>query len=81
MLISIFFSSGMKQFEFPLADEPVKGKWKISASFEGEIANTEFEVKKYGKIQFLFCVRQSSQWVFKISLCWCQPIVVLEISN
>lgn len=61
MIIFIFFSLGMKQFEFPLADEPVRGKWKISASFEGNIASTEFEVKEYGKIHILIYVRQFLQ--------------------
>ena len=41
----------MKQFEFPLADEPVLGDWKISASFQGEITTTTFEVKEYGKMK------------------------------
>lgn len=42
----------MKQFEFPLADEPVKGDWKISASFKGAATSTTFEVKEYGRFPF-----------------------------
>lgn len=39
----------MKQFEFPLADEPMLGEWKISVSFQGDVTTTTFEVKEYGK--------------------------------
>lgn len=39
----------MKQFDFPLADEPMLGDWKISVSFQGDVTSTTFEVKEYGK--------------------------------
>nr|BAR45588.1 alpha-2-macroglobulin 2 [Hasarius adansoni] len=44
---NISMERGMKQFEFPLADEPVLGNWKISVSFQGEVTTTTFEVKQY----------------------------------
>jgi hypothetical protein len=43
----VCLGKGMKQFEFPLANEPVKGDWKISASFKGDVSTTTFEVKEY----------------------------------
>lgn len=43
----VSMENGMKQFEFPLADEPVQGQWKISATFKGETTTTTFEVKEY----------------------------------
>ncbi len=49
------YFTGMKQFEFPLANEPVKGDWKISASFKGDVSTTTFEVKEYGKKNYLGC--------------------------
>lgn len=48
----IFIYKGIRQFEFPLADEPVKGEWKIVASFQGDITSTVFEVKEYGKMLY-----------------------------
>lgn len=43
----ISMGKGIKQFEFPLSDEPTLGDWKISASFKGEVTTTTFEVKEY----------------------------------
>ncbi|XP_035207333.1 ovostatin-like isoform X2 [Stegodyphus dumicola] len=39
--------SGIKQLEFPLADEPVEGNWKIKASINDEVETAIFEVKEY----------------------------------
>lgn len=38
---------GIKQLEFPLADEPVEGEWKISLTVGDNDYYTTFEVKEY----------------------------------
>ncbi|GIY63381.1 hypothetical protein CEXT_236271 [Caerostris extrusa] len=41
------FDAGITQLKFPLADEPVKGPWKITVSSGKETQSTTFDVKEY----------------------------------
>ncbi|GBM17289.1 hypothetical protein AVEN_189480-1, partial [Araneus ventricosus] len=38
---------GITQMEFPLADEPVQGSWRITVSKDKDSQSTTFDVKEY----------------------------------
>ncbi|GFS48629.1 murinoglobulin-1 [Nephila pilipes] len=40
-------SEGVKQMQFPLADEPVLGNWKITVTTKNDTESTTFDVKEY----------------------------------
>ncbi|GBM68559.1 Ovostatin, partial [Araneus ventricosus] len=44
---SVQLGKGITQMEFPLADEPVQGSWRITVSNSKDTASTRFDVKEY----------------------------------
>ncbi|GFR23611.1 murinoglobulin-1 [Trichonephila clavata] len=45
--LEVKLGEGIQQLQFPLADEPVLGSWRITVSTKNETESTTFEVKEY----------------------------------
>lgn len=45
--LGIHLGEGVKQMQFPLADEPVLGSWRITVTDKNETESTTFDVKEY----------------------------------
>ncbi|KAF8794906.1 CD109 antigen like protein [Argiope bruennichi] len=43
----VHLGKGINQMEFPLADEPVQGPWRITVSKDKDSQSTSFDVKEY----------------------------------
>ncbi|GFX13478.1 murinoglobulin-1 [Trichonephila clavipes] len=45
--LGVNLGEGIKQLQFPLADEPVLGSWRITVTTKNESESTTFDVKEY----------------------------------